>query len=88
MSSSAAIRPRLTPEAAIKIHREFSLQAKLVFGIGTNLTNDTGEAALNIVMKLTKLGGLPVAKLSDSPGKTMCNDSAYVEHLRKTFEKA
>jgi nicotinate phosphoribosyltransferase len=76
----------LTPKKAIEIHREFSHKAKLVFGIGTNLTNDTGETPLNIVMKLTSLGGLPVAKLSDSQGKTMCNDSAYVSHLRKTFE--
>ena len=39
------------------------------FGIGTNLTNDIGLTPLNIVMKLTRCNGQPVAKLSDSPGQ-------------------
>jgi len=27
-----------------------------------------------------------VAKLSDSPGKNMCDDPAYVAYLRQVFE--
>jgi nicotinate phosphoribosyltransferase len=36
-------------------------------------------------MKLTRCNGQPVAKLSDSPGKTMCQDQEYVTYLRKVF---
>jgi nicotinate phosphoribosyltransferase len=44
------------------------------FGIGTNLTNDVGPRALNIVIKMTDTRPhgeewTPVVKLSDEPGK-------------------
>lgn len=44
------------------------------FGIGTNLTNDVGPPALNIVIKMTETRPhgeewSPVVKLSDEPGK-------------------
>ncbi len=44
------------------------------FGIGTNLTNDTGVKPMNIVMKLTGVKSpsgewVPTVKLSDEPGK-------------------
>jgi nicotinate phosphoribosyltransferase len=56
------------------------------FGIGTNLTNDTGIAALNIVMKLISCNGQPVAKLSDAKGKTLCSDETFLAYLRKVFK--
>jgi nicotinate phosphoribosyltransferase len=34
---------------------------------------------------MTSCNGRPVAKLSDSPGKTMCRDSAYLDYLRRVF---
>jgi nicotinate phosphoribosyltransferase len=50
------------------------------FGIGTHLTNDFPDSpALNIVMKLRELDGIPVVKLSDSPGKEMGEASALAE---------
>jgi nicotinate phosphoribosyltransferase len=55
------------------------------FGIGTNLTNDLGIAPLNIVMKLMSCNGQPVAKLSDSPGKTICTDETFLAYLRQVF---
>jgi nicotinate phosphoribosyltransferase len=54
--------------------------------VGTNLTNDVGPAPLNIVIKMTRCNGQPVAKLSDSPGKNMCEDEAYVAYLRRVFD--
>ena len=36
-------------------------------------------------MKMTSCGGQPVAKLSDTPGKTMCDDPTYLAYLRKVF---
>ncbi|MGC7986116.1 nicotinate phosphoribosyltransferase, partial [Salmonella enterica] len=59
---------------ALRLYRHFSDRAMTGFGIGTNLSNDTGIAPLNIVMKLSSCNGQAVAKLSDSPGKTLCKD--------------
>ena len=39
------------------------------FGIGTNLTNDLGYEPLQIVIKMTRCNGQPVAKISDEPSQ-------------------
>jgi nicotinate phosphoribosyltransferase len=70
---------------AIEISRHFHGRVKTAFGIGTNLTNDVGRDALNIVIKMTECNGQPVAKVSDSPGKTMCKDEGYLAYLRQVF---
>jgi len=44
-----------------------------------------GPTPLNIVIKMVRCNGQPVAKLSDSPGKNMCEDPAYVAYLRQVF---
>jgi len=67
------------------IYRHFADRTQLGFGIGTNLTNDVGLVPLNIVMKLTQCNGQPVAKLSDSPGKTLCKDETFLAYLRQVF---
>lgn len=56
------------------------------FGIGTHLTNDTLTPALQIVMKMTYCNRQPVAKISDSPGKGMCEDPEYLSYLKKVFK--
>ncbi len=71
---------------ALELLTEFHEKTNLVFGIGTNLTNDVGIQPLSIVMKMIVCNGQPVAKISDSPGKTMCEDKAYLSYLRKVFE--
>jgi nicotinate phosphoribosyltransferase len=70
-------------EKALALHQKFSPFLQCGFGIGTSVTNDVGLTPLNIVMKLTSLNGQPVAKLSDAPGKTMCNDTTYLAELRR-----
>jgi nicotinate phosphoribosyltransferase len=71
---------------AIKLAKKFHNKIKVAFGIGTNLLNDFSTfTPLQIVMKLTKVNGRPVAKLSDSPGKTMCKDKMYLKYLKKVF---
>lgn len=70
---------------AIELYRHFADRTQLGFGIGTNLTNDMGLTPLHIVMKLTLCNGQPVAKLSDSPGKTMCDDQTFLAYLRQVF---
>ncbi|MEB0138882.1 MULTISPECIES: nicotinate phosphoribosyltransferase [unclassified Undibacterium] len=70
---------------AFALYRHFADRSMTGFGIGTNLSNDTGLEALNIVMKLTVCNGQPVAKLSDSPGKTLCTDQTFLAYLRQVF---
>jgi nicotinate phosphoribosyltransferase len=70
----------------MQLYAHFRDRCLLAFGVGTNLTNDVGPEPLNIVIKMTRCNGQPVAKLSDSPGKNMCEDKAYVAYLRQVFE--
>lgn len=76
----------LTMTSALAIHERFKGRARLSFGIGTHLTNDLGYPTLNIVIKMTRCNGQPVAKLSDSPGKSMCHDETYLAYLRQVFQ--
>jgi nicotinate phosphoribosyltransferase len=70
----------------MQLYAHFRGRCQLAFGVGTNLTNDVGPPPLNIVIKMIRCNGQPVAKLSDSPGKNMCEDAAYVAYLRQMFE--
>jgi nicotinate phosphoribosyltransferase len=70
---------------AIEIARRFHGRARTSFGIGTNLTNDLGYEAINIVLKMTECNGQPVAKVSDAPGKTVSKDAGYLAYLRQVF---
>ena len=72
---------------AVDLYRHFNTRVNLSFGIGTRLTCDIPQVKpLNIVIKLVECNGKPVAKLSDSPGKTICHDKAFVRALRKAFD--
>ena len=70
---------------AFELYRRFADRTQLGFGIGTNLTNDMGGPTLHIVMKLTQCNGQPVAKLSDSPGKVLCDDQTFLAYLKQVF---
>jgi nicotinate phosphoribosyltransferase len=70
----------------MQLYRHFRGHCQLAFGVGTNLTNDVGPAPLQIVIKMVRCNGQPVAKLSDSPGKDMCDDAEYVGYLRRVFD--
>lgn len=72
---------------ALSLHTHFANRVQTGFGIGTNLSNDTGLKPLNIVMKLVSCNGQPTAKLSDSPGKTLCDDETFLAYLRQVFNK-
>ncbi len=72
-------------DTAFRLYRHFGDRIMLGFGIGTWLTNDVGIKPLNIVMKLIRLNGQSVAKLSDSPGKTLCKDETFLAYLRQVF---
>jgi nicotinate phosphoribosyltransferase len=73
---------------ALQLYEIFADRVQCGFGIGTDLSNDMGVPALNIVMKLTECNGQPVAKLSDTPGKTLCTDETFLAYLRQVFKQA
>ena len=73
-------------DKADKIFHAFHDQAKVAFGIGTYMSNDTVAKPLNIVMKMTKCNGQDVAKLSDSDGKCMCKNPEYIDHLKENID--
>ena len=73
-------------ERADKIWRHFQGKAKVAFGIGTYLANDTDVEPLNIVMKTTACNGQDVAKISDVEGKGMCKNPAYVHYLKRCIQ--
>ncbi|MBJ7576016.1 nicotinate phosphoribosyltransferase [Luteimonas sp. MC1828] len=72
-------------DLVMELYAHFRGRCRMSFGIGTNLTNDVGPAPLQIVLKMVRCNGQPVAKLSDSPGKTMCDDAGYLRYLRQVF---
>ena len=70
-------------EKADAIWTHFHDKARVAFGIGTYIANDTDVTPLNIVMKTTFCNGMDVAKLSDVEGKGMCKNNEYVDYLRR-----
>ena len=73
-------------ERADKLFRHFNGRAKVGFGIGTYISNDTDVEALNILMKTTACNGQDVAKISDVAGKGMCKNPDYVDYLQRCID--
>ena len=86
LTKMAVFSDGLTFPKALQINDYFRNRIRTSFGIGTNLTNDVSGTALQIVIKMTSCQEVPVAKLSDSPGKQMCRDASYLEYIHKVFK--
>ncbi|MCU5775046.1 nicotinate phosphoribosyltransferase [Erwiniaceae bacterium BAC15a-03b] len=87
LSKTLVFSDNLDLDKAVSLYRHFGQRVNVIFGIGTRLTCDIPQVKpLNIVIKLVECNGKPVAKLSDSPGKTICQDQAFVRALRKAFD--
>ncbi len=71
---------------AMRLYEYFRGRVQISFGIGTNLTNDLGYEPPQIVIKMTRCNGQPVAKISDDSSKTMDYDPSYVKYLREVFQ--
>lgn len=75
----------LTPERMQELHQRFAGRIGIAFGVGTNLSNDVGLIKpLSLVMKLSKVNGLPTVKLSDNIAKAT-GDTAEVEAAKRIF---
>ena len=87
LSKTLVFSDNLDLVKAVELYRQFGQRINVIFGMGTRLTCDIPQVKpLNIVIKLVECNGKPVAKLSDSPGKTICQDKAFVRALRKAFD--
>ena len=76
----------LNLDKAVELFRHFRGRINTSFGIGTKLTCDLpGVSPMNIVFKLMECNGGPVAKISDSPGKTLCRDADFIRNLKQAF---
>jgi nicotinate phosphoribosyltransferase len=85
-SKAMVFSDSLNVPLAIRLFEHFRGRSQTAFGIGTNLTNDLGYEALQIVIKMTRCNGQPVAKISDEPSKAMDYDPSYVKYLREVFQ--
>lgn len=75
-SKLAVFSDKLTTELAIDLRRACERKLRPFFGIGTHFTNDFGSEALNMVIKLWRVNGIPVVKLSDDKGKNQGDPDA------------
>ncbi len=73
-------------EKANDLFNYYNGKAKVAFGIGTYISNDTNVEPLNIVMKTTACNGQDVAKISDTAGKGMCKNPVYVDYLQRCID--
>lgn len=84
-SKSLIFSDALTIPRVIELYRRFHGRVGIGFGVGTNLMNDLGPTALNVVIKMVQANGQPVAKISDAPEKGMCEGEGYLRYLRQVF---
>jgi nicotinate phosphoribosyltransferase len=80
-TKSAIYSDGLTLESAVDIFARFNDQIQTSFGIGTHLTNDCGFIAPQVVIKMVQCNRKPVAKISDSKDKGMCEDPEFLDYL-------
>jgi nicotinate phosphoribosyltransferase len=80
-TKSAVYSDGLTLESAVDIFTRFHDQIQTSFGIGTNLTNDCGFVAPQVVIKMVECNRKPVAKISDSKDKGMCENPEFLDYL-------
>ncbi len=86
LSKTLIFSDGLNMPKALELYRALHGRINVSFGIGTNLTCDIpGVEPMNIVIKMTACNGHPVAKISDTPGKTQCLDENFVTYLKHVF---
>ena len=56
----------------------------MLFGWGTNLTNDLGHKTLSLVVKIVGAAGYPAVKLSDNIAKAI-GPKDEIERYKKVF---
>lgn len=85
-TKTAVFSDGLTFESAAELYYLFNSSINTSFGIGTYFTNDVGFVAPQIVIKMVECNGQPVAKISDSVGKGMCEDKEYLVEIKRMIK--
>ena len=84
-SKTIVFSDSLNVELAIELKNYCCERIQCSFGIGTHFTNDIeGSPALNMVIKMCEVMGVPVVKLGDGVGKT-CGDPDAIKVAQWTF---
>ena len=82
----AVFSDSLNLRKALLLCEAYEGRLRTSYGIGTSLTASIpGYKALNVVMKPLKVNGRPVAKISDAPGKSICDDPEFLHYLRTVY---
>ncbi|MCB9228827.1 MAG: nicotinate phosphoribosyltransferase [Deltaproteobacteria bacterium] len=81
LEKSLIFSDSLNFQLAREISDRFRGRIDVKFGIGTFLTNDRAAGCANIVIKMTHCNGMPVAKISDNPDKSICEDAEYYKKV-------
>lgn len=87
MTKTLIFSDGLNEEAAVKINNYCKGKTRCSFGIGTHFTNcfhrQNGDKskAMNMVIKLQEINGIPVVKLSDTPTKAI-GDPKMIEIMK------
>ncbi len=76
----------LNVDKVMRLFDHFKGRCRLSFGVGTHHDQRPGTGAAADRHQDGPLQRQPVAKLSDSPGKSMCQDEDYLRYLRQVFE--
>ena len=88
MTKTVIFSNSLTFPLARELLDHFRGRIGVLFGIGTNLTNDIVDSSpLDIVIKMVEANGQPVAKITDSLDKGISRDPEYVKYLKSVFEQ-
>ncbi len=82
----AVFSDSLNLRKALLLCEAYEGKMRTSYGIGTTLTASIpGYKALNVVMKPLTVNGRAVAKISDAPGKSICDDQDFLRYLRSVY---
>jgi nicotinate phosphoribosyltransferase len=92
-TKSIVFSDSLDVDKAVQLRKHCADRIRCSFGIGTHFSNDFSSTnclgvshALNMVIKLWSLNGIPVVKLSDDPGKAQ-GDPKAIDVANWTFQR-
>lgn len=86
-SKFAVFSDSLNLRKALLLCEAYEGRLRTSYGIGTSLTASIpGYKALNVVMKPLRVNGRPVAKISDAPGKSICDDAGFLNYLKSVYD--
>jgi len=86
LSKSAVFTDGIDFEKAVELHQTFCELINVSFGLKTYLTNDMGILAPDIVIEMVECNGQPVAKICDTDDRSLCNDTEFINYLKKVYQ--